>query len=487
MSTTTGELLIDGAWRTGRGAPVSSNNPSTGDTRWQRPGASGEDVADAVAAARGAFEAWREVPLDERESTLRRYAEIVTARKADIARLISDEAGKPLWESATEAAALAAKVGATIDAMHMRRAEEAFDMNGTAARTRYRPLGVLAVLGPFNLPMHMANGHIVPALLGGNAVVFKPSELTPACGELLVRLFAEAGVPRGVINLVQGSREVGEALAGHDDIDGLLFTGGERAGLALHKAFAGRPNKMLALELGGNNPLVVHAVEDVEAAALTIVQSAYLTAGQRCTCARRLIVTNDAPADLVPALTDLIGRIRVGPPDADPPPFCGPLITPQAAADVLASQQQLTERGGEALVECKRLPIGDAFLSPGIVEMTHAQREDEEIFGPLLQVVRVDSLDAAIAEANRTRFGLAAGLLADDPAAFARFRDRIKAGIVNWNQQLTGASGQLPFGGVGLSGNFRPSGSFAVDYCTHAVGGLENDRLTPPANVMGLA
>ena len=253
----------------------------------------------------------------------------------EIADLIADEAGKPLWEAATEAAAVAGKVEATVEAMRARRSDLSFDLNGTTAATRHKPLGVLAVLGPFNFPMHLANGHIVPALLMGNTVVFKPSELTPACGELLVRLFEEAGVPPGVLNLVQGGREVGEALA-DGDIDGLLFTGGAAAGLALHRRFAGRPEVMLALELGGNNPLVVDAVADVEAAVLTTVQSAFLTAGQRCTCARRLILTDAAPTELSRiTLAATMKRLIVGPPRDSPPPFMGPLITAAAASAVL--------------------------------------------------------------------------------------------------------------------------------------------------------
>ena len=485
MANLTGELLIGGQWTPGDAGAFESHNPSTGKPLLRLNGATPAQVADAVSAARTAFASWRDVPLEEREAILRRYADVARDRGDEIADLIADEAGKPLWEARTEAAALAGKVAVTVDAMRQRRSSSSFDLDGATAATRYRPLGVTAVLGPFNFPMHLANGHIVPALLSGNTVVFKPSELTPLCGELLVRLFQEAGLPPGVLNLVQGGREVGEALA-DDDIDSLLFTGGAAAGLALHRRFAGRPEVMLALELGGNNPLVVDAVNDVDAAVLTTVQSAFLTAGQRCTCARRLILTAAAPADFTDQLAATMRRLRIGPPRDSPPPFMGPLITADAAAKVLAAQDDLIARGGSVIVPCERLSIGDAFLTPGLIDVTDAVREDEEIFGPLLQVVRVADLDTAIEEANDTRFGLAAGLLADDPAAYETFRGRVRAGIVNWNQQLTGASGQLPFGGVGLSGNFRPSGAAAVDYCSHVAAGLENETLTPP-KVVGLA
>ena len=485
MANLTGELLIGGQWTPGDAGAFESHNPATGEALLTLNAASPTQVEDAVSAARTAFASWRDVPLGEREAILRRYADAARERADEIAERIADEAGKPLWEAKTEAAALVGKVAVTVEAMRQRRSDSSFDLDGTTAATRYKPLGVLAVLGPFNFPMHLANGHIVPALLTGNAVVFKPSELTPACGELLVRLFEDAGLPPGVLNLVQGGRDVGEALA-DGDLDGLLFTGGAAAGLALHRRFAGRPEVMLALELGGNNPLVVDAVQDVEAAVLTTVQSAFLTAGQRCTCARRLILTDAAPADFLERLAATMKRLIVGPPRAEPPPFMGPLITAAAATAVLKAQDQLVEDGGKIIVACEHHPAGDAFLTPGLIDMTNAKRRDEEIFGPLLQVVRVADLDAAIKEANATRYGLAAGLLADDAAAYELFRRRIRAGIVNWNQQLTGASGRLPFGGVGLSGNFRPSGAAAVDYCSHVAAGLENETLTPP-KIVGLA
>lgn len=484
---TDGQLIIGGRGEPGEGAMLESLNPSTGEVIWRGGEASPRQVDAAVAAARAAFEQWQDVPLPEREALLRRYAEVVNERKDDLAKLISAEAGKPRWEAATEVASVAGKVELSIGAMHERRAETSFDMNGTTARTSYKPHGVLGVLGPFNFPMHLANGHIVPALLAGNAVVLKPSEATPACGEAMVRCWERAGAPGGLVNLLQGGRSVGEALSRHEKIDGLLFTGGAHAGLALSRIFAERPDKILALELGGNNPLVVHSLADVEAAAYATVQSAYLTAGQRCTCARRLIVTDKAPRDFIDALADLTRRIRVDVPDADPPPFYGPLINATNARKVLAAQRALIERGGTVLVEMKPLPLGEAFLSPGLVDVTGIDREDVEVFGPLLQVIRVRDLDEAIAEANATRYGLSAGILTDDRAAYERFRRRVRAGIVNWNQQLTGASGRLAFGGVGLSGNFRPSGYFAIDYCNYPVAGLENEQLRKPANVVGIA
>ena len=471
--------LVGGNWIDGNGDRFESLNPATNEAIWTGNAASAEQVREAVASSAKAQPQWRDVPLAEREAILRRFAEIATERKDGLAALIRDESGKPTWDAATEAGALAAKVSITIDEWHRRLAERSFDAGkGVTARLTYEPLGVLGVIGPFNFPMHLPNGHIIPALLAGNSVVFKPSELTPACGELLVRCYLDAGVPAGVVQSVQGGREVGEALA-DSDINGLLFTGGVKAGLALHKKFGDHPEKLLALELGGNNPLVVHSLSDVATAVDHVVQSAYVSAGQRCTCARRLIVTDAAPTGFVDQLAAAVGEVKVNLPDADPQPFMGPLISAAARDAALEAQQRLIWDGVKPLVRSTIVEdASDCFMFPGLLDVTGVDVKDEEIFGPLLQLIRVPDLAAAIVESNRTRFGLAAGILTDDRDAYEHYRQHVRSGLVNWNRPLTGASGKLPFGGVGLSGNFRPSGAAAIDYCTFPKASLE----APPAS-----
>src|SRR5919112_447249 len=207
--------------------------------------------------------------------------------------------GKHMWESRTEVAAVVNKVEISIEAYAERTPQRRMEAAlGNKVTVRHKPHGVLAVLGPYNFPAHLPNGHIVPALIAGNAVVFKPSEKTPATGEMLVRCFHEAGIPEGVVRLLIGGPDQGRSLAGQAGIDGLLFTGSARAGMALHKQFAETPHKILALELGGNNPMVVWNAKDIDSAATIAVQSAYLSAGQRCTAARRLIVEEGAEAEL---------------------------------------------------------------------------------------------------------------------------------------------------------------------------------------------
>lgn len=466
LNVLTGGICVGGAWREGSGAPFASTSPADNRTIWSGRAATADDVDAAVAAARAAFNGWRKTPFERRGEIVRRFASLLDARKADFAALISAETGKPLWDAATEVAAMIGKAELSVRAYAERTPTREQAAGAFTTRVSHHPHGVMAVLGPFNFPGHLPNGHIMPALIAGNTIVFKPSEQTPGVGEAAVRLWQEAGLPDGVINLIQGAREPAEKLVAHAYTDGVLFTGGVPAGRAIHAALAGRPEKILALELGGNNPLVVWDAADAKSAAKLIVKSAYITSGQRCTCSRRLIISSGNDGDrILDALVSMIDQLTVAAPDAQPQPFMGPLISARAAEGVLASHDALLGAGGIALRRMRRLELGGAYLSPALVDVTAVtDRKDEEVFGPLLQVIRVADFDAAIEEANRTRFGLAAGLISDSADLFARFERDVRAGVLNWNRQTTGASGAAPFGGVGQSGNHRPAGFYAADY-----------------------
>lgn len=470
----TGECFIGGVWRMGGGQRFASVSPADGAEVWTGREASESDVEAAVAAARAALTAWRRRPMDERVAIVRAFAKLVDARKADMAAVISRATGKPLWDAATEAAAMVGKAELSVKAYAERTPLKEAPAGAFVARISHHPHGVMAVLGPFNFPGHLPNGHIMPALIAGNTVVFKPSEQTPEVAEFTVRLWDEAGLPAGVLNLVQGARAPAELLVAHEGVDGVLFTGGVPAGRAIHRTLGGRLEKIVALELGGNNPLVVWDAGDLEAAAKLIVKSAYITSGQRCTCSRRLIVKAGADGDrVVEALVKLVDRIVVGPPDAEAQPFIGPVISAHAADAVLAAQAQWLAAGGVAIREARRLDLGPAYVSPGLVDVTAmASRKDEEVFGPLLQVIRVRDFEAALEEANNTKFGLAAGLISDSAELFATFEAEVRAGVLNWNRQTTGASGSAPFGGVGQSGNHRPAGYYAADYAAWPMASL---------------
>ncbi|MES2871776.1 MAG: succinylglutamate-semialdehyde dehydrogenase [Pseudomonadota bacterium] len=476
-------LYIAGAWLNGQGEAFESLNPVTQQVLWSGCGANAEQVDAAVNAARQAFPAWAKRSFEQRLSVLEAFAVSLKNHADELARCIGEETGKPLWESATEVTSMINKVAISVQSYRERTGEKSGPLGDATAVLRHKPHGVVAVFGPYNFPGHLPNGHIVPALLAGNSVVFKPSELTPKVAELTVKCWIEAGLPAGVLNLLQGARETGIALAAHAGIDGLFFTGSSRTGNSLHQQFAGRPDKILALEMGGNNPLVVDQVADLDAAVYTIIQSAFISAGQRCTCARRLLVPQGAWGDsLLTRLVEVSQSIEVGAFDQQPAPFMGSVISLGAASALMDAQEILLGTGAVALLEMTQPDSNAALLTPGIIDVTEvSDRSDEELFGPLLQVIRYADFDAAIAEANNTAFGLAAGLLSDSEARYQQFWLESRAGIVNWNKQLTGAASSAPFGGVGASGNHRASAYYAADYCAYPVASLEAPTLTLPA------
>lgn len=475
---------IAGQWIAGQGEPMSSISPYNGELIWQGDSATAAQVDAAVSAAREAFLLWKKMSFSERETLVLRFAELVKHHSESIAEMISLETGKPLWETRTEAAAVAGKIAISIRAYHERTGEKQREAGGNQIVLRHRPLGVMAVFGPYNFPAHLPNGHIVPALLAGNTVVFKPSEQTPWTGELVMKLWQKSGLPDGVINLVQGAKETGIALAEARGIDGLLFTGSANTGHLLHRQFAGQPDKMLALEMGGNNPMVVSPhYGEVDAAVYTIIQSAFISAGQRCTCARRLYVPSGENGDvLIEKLINATKKIRMDEPFAEPAPFMGPQISISAAQAILQAQARLQALGGQSLLHATA--GGAAFVSPGIIDVSAiSELPDEEYFGPLLQVIRYQTFEQAVALANDTRFGLSAGLISTQDSEWEYFVDNIRAGIVNRNRQLTGASGDAPFGGPGASGNLRPSAYYAADYCAYPMASMEGSTTVLPGTL----
>lgn len=441
--------------------------PATGERVWEGATASPAEVETAVAQARKAFADWSLTSFDHRADIAIAYAENVRTKSEEIALAISRDMGKPLWEARTEAGAMANKVAVSIDSYHARTPTRIAE----TTRLTHRPHGVMAVLGPFNFPGHLPNGHIIPSLLAGNTVVFKPSELTPQVAEIMVACWQEAGLPEGVLNLVQGARETGAALL-NADIDGLLFTGSAATGTFFHKHFAGRPEVILALEMGGNNPLIIREPVDVDAATDLAFMSGFITSGQRCTCARRLILPEGKFGDqIIEGLQARIDKVKIGRWDEEDI-FMGPVVSEQASQAALAFEAKLIAAGGTSLTALER---DGAFLRPSLIDVTQADVPDEELFAPFVQVTRVSDIDAAITQANATRFGLASGLICDDANVWDYANPRLRAGIVNWNKPTTGAASTLPFGGPGLSGNHRPAAFYAADYCAWPQAGQVSD------------
>lgn len=446
-----------------------------------------EHVDHAVKEAKRALKAWSRTAREDRFAALRRFARIANDRKAHLAALIRDETGKPQWDAEGEAGVIGAKVDITLDSTEhgaLRRVTD-YAVRLSDSRTgacRFRPHGVMAVVGPYNFPAHLPNGHIVPALAMGNTIVFKPSDKAPACGQMLVEMLLEAEFPEGVINMVHGGADVATKLVSHREVDGVLFTGSWPVGRKILEANLDQPHKIVALEMGGNNAAIVMPDCDLKQAVIECVRSAFVTTGQRCTCTRRIIVHKEIADRFIAAFCKAASNLLIGDPrgvgldGSREQVFMGPLISEQARTQVGEFFQSIVNAGGRALVQPTLIddPSGGHYISPGVVLVDRftlgedASRDagcDLEVFGPIVRILVTGTLDDAIEQANATKYGLAASIFTKDEEAVERFLFEAKAGCVNVNTGTAGASSKLPFGGLDHSGNHRPAGSFSLDYC----------------------
>jgi len=430
-------------------------------------------VDEAATRARAAFPAWRDAGLEARAAVLRRFAALANERADELARLIAREVGKALWDARSEAGLLGPKVEATLGAgMDFVRTIE----GGPGARATFHPRGVLAVLGPFNFPAHLPNGHIVPALATGNTVVFKPSDLAPAVGDFHWRLFRDAGLPRGVLELVQGRAETGRALALHPDVDGVLFTGSHSVGRALQEATLDQPGKLLALELGGKNGMIVWEDADLPLAVAEAALSIAATTGQRCSSLSRIFVARARIDEFTERLARVLDGLVIGPP-LEPGVFMGPLVSRAAFERVMRGRAQAAAAGGERVFRGETNRIAP-YLAPGLVrfeglDQSHPYQRDE-LFGPEAALYAVDDLDEAIAAVNDSDYGLAAAVMSRERSVYEHCIGRIRTGVLNWNRGTIGASGRLPFGGGKQSGNDRPAAISSTLYCTAPQAHLEH-------------
>jgi succinylglutamic semialdehyde dehydrogenase len=453
-----------------------STDPATGAVVWQ--GSVG-NVDQEIQIARASWAGWAAKPLTVRIETLNRFTNVVRAKFDAFTDLISREVGKPRWEARDEIETIMARVGIASTAYTERTAQRRLDgALGVRTAVRHKPLGVVAVITPFSSPAAIPAGHIIPALIAGNAVVFKPSEKAIAVAALLVQCLIEAGVPEGVLRLVPGGPSEAIALSGHPRVDGILFTGSSATGLKLHRNMGDTPQKMLALEMSGNNPIIVWDTADIHSAAALVVQSAYLSAGQRCTAARRLIVKEGAHEPLVAEIGSLVDRLIIGNPGDTPPPFMGPLIDNAAAATLQDAFLDLIMKGGRPIKHMKRVDSEKPFVTPGLIDVTMIQnRPDTEHFGPLLQLIRVEDFEAALVEANRTRFGLSAALIGGSPKLYDQFWAGVRTGVVNWNKPTNTVPPASPLGGLGLSGNYRAGSTYTADHVAYPVVSSEIEQV----------
>jgi succinylglutamic semialdehyde dehydrogenase len=459
---------------------VSPADP--GDVLGAFPVADAAAIDAAVARARRAFCPWRDAGFDARARILRRFRDLARESIDELARLIAREMGKALWDARAEAALVPAKIDATLEEGMRLVAPLAA---GPGARTSVHPRGVLAVLGPFNFPAHLPNGHIAPALATGNSVVLKPSDQTPAVAEWMGALWRRAGVPDGVLEIVHGGPETGRGLALHPGVDGVLFTGSWPVGRALAEATLDPPCKLLALEMGGSNPVLVLEDADLELAVAETAVSIAATTGQRCSCARRLFVHRAVIEPFAERLVRVLRGVRVGPPLAEGV-FMGPLVSLRAHEAVMRARAQTAAAGGERLLDADP-GLPPPWVGPGLVRYSDTTQrhsvQREELFGPEAALYAVDDLEHAIAAANDSEYGLVASVFTRDRARWERCVGRIETGLLNWNHGTIGASGRLPFGGRRRSGNDRPAGLFSTLYCTWHQAHLEGAEPFDPAKL----
>lgn len=435
-------------------------------------------VDEAVAHARAAFPSWSLTSVEQRKALLLALKGVLARRASEFAQLIAREVGKPLWEAEGEVSAALQKIDVTLsDGLALVAPRE---VSGRAQRYAFRPHGVAAVIGPFNFPLHLVHGHVVPALATGNTVVVKPSELTPTVGQLYAECFHEAGFPIGVFNLVQGTGASGARLAEHPEVDAVLFTGSYAVGQAIKRATLDQPHKLLALELGGRNPALVLADANLDKAVHDVLWGAFVTAGQRCSGTAVALIERDLFDAFTHTLLAKLAGLRVGDPLAADV-FMGPMISRAARERFLAALDQAEAAGVLALLRNDQVPgtprgayVGPSVhhvLAPGALAY-----EREELFGPDLALEAVDDLDHAIARANLSPYGLSASVFGAREADFEHALARLRYGCVNWNAPTCGASSRLPFGGTRKSGNHRPAALFSTLYATYPVATLEGPR-----------
>lgn len=449
------------------------------------------NIDRACDAAKNAFLPWARLSRDERRSYLMKLREQFEAQKDQMAKAIARDTGKPLWESLQEAANLANKIDITLNHSVKLIDEERLPnaLPGVDGVVRFKPRGVMAVLGPFNFPAHLPNGHIIPALIAGNTVVFKPSEQTPAVGQLYAECFEKAGFPAGVFNMVQGDGESGRRLVVNENVDGILFTGSYEVGLRIKQETLTHYWKILALEMGGKNATIVWDDAQMDKAVYETLVGAFMTSGQRCACTSRVFLHASIAEEFTERFYQAAKKLSIG--HWSDNPFMGPLINEAAVEKYLRFQEIAKRENCENMMRGKvleGLKFKGHYVTPSINLVQKfdpaSVYQKSEIFGPNVAIHTVKDFDETLSMVNSTGFGLVAALFSQDKALYEKALLECKVGLLNWNRTTNGASSRLPFGGMGKSGNDRPSAHFAVQYCAVPVASLEDPTPFDPSKAL---
>ena len=441
-----------------------------------------EDVDGAVLAAQKAFPSWSEKEQRVRDRAAIHFQKALKKRSRDLAVLISREMGKPIQDAEQEVARMIDRVPlARTDSARIRKGEAFSIKPGVRGLLRYKPRGVLGILGPFNFPAHLPNTQILAGILLGNSVVFKPSELTPFVGQFLAELWDEADLPEGVFNLIQGDGRVGRALAIHEGVQAILFTGSYATGQKIREETVHQPAKLVALEMGGKNGAIISRHVDLEEAVCGTLLGTFSMAGQRCNATSRILVEKQIAKRFLDRFMASVKTLKVGY-SLDPDVFIGPLVSRRAvekyfSLTALAPQEgfDVLQKAEPVLQEKKGYYVGPSVALKEVKkgETPAGAYTEEEIFGPNVAIYVVESLEEAVRLHNSSRYGLVASFFSTRKEEFEWIFRRLEVGLLNWNQSTTVSSALLPFGGLKQSGSHHPVGSFVPYLCAYPVAVIE--------------
>jgi len=469
MSEVLNQNYIDGIWQDASGGTTFKDvNPAVNsDVVGQFPESGVEDVDDAVRAARKAYQTWGRMPAPARGDILRRIGDLLTERKSELAFQMTREMGKPFFETKGDVQeAIDTAYYAATETRRLFGHTVPSEMPNKFNMSIRRPIGVCGVITAWNFPVAVPTWKMFPALAAGNTVVFKPSEEAPHSGALLVKVFEDAGLPPGVVNLVQGAGTAGRALVEHPDVNAVSFTGSTETGSKIGEA-CGRMHKRLSLEMGGKNPMIVLADADLDLVIDGLLWGAFGTTGQRCTATSRLIVHEDVHDELVGMLKEKASALKLGYGNEDETEM-GPVINQKAMDKIERYMEIAIEEGATIALGGKRETSGSLeggfFFQPTIfTDVTSNMRvAKEEIFGPVLSVIKISSYEEAVKVANNVEFGLSSAIYTQDVATAFRAMHEIEAGITYINGPTIGAEAHMPFGGVKGTGNGHREGGWEV-------------------------
>lgn len=439
-----------------------------------------DHIDRACKAAKEAYVSWSRTSLNERKNYILKLKDVFKAHESEMAELIARDTGKALWDATTEAKALSAKIDVTLnESLKLIQEERITDaLPHVDGVIRYKSRGVMSVIGPFNFPAHLPNGHIIPALISGNTIVYKPSEQTPAVAQLYAQIIEKAEFPPGVFNMVHGEAETGRRLVAHELVDGVLFTGSYEVGLKIKQETLNHYWKILALEMGGKNATVIWDDADIDKAIYETLVGAYMSTGQRCACTSRIILHDKIADQFTDRFYKAAKKLTIG--HWSKNPFMGSLINGAAVEKYIRFQEMANRENCESLMRGKALELEykGHYVTPSIHLVKsfdpNSLYQKTEIFGPNVAIYRSSDFDKTIEMVNSTGYGLVMALFTKNKELFETALLSARVGLLNWNRTTNGASSRLPFGGMGKSGNDRPSGHFAIQYCTVPVASLED-------------